>query len=413
MIHSIFIQAKRQVRRAVTLVEVIFAVGVVLVGLLGVMSILPLAGRRAEDSINLNVGAAMAESIMDDLLSRRFLANGQLRLISRSDLSTAPVGTDTPVDSINSFVIDPMFCSSFEFDRGAITMMNPVTATMNGYDQFAFPYYKPDHHPYLDPLSNASVTWPTTAPQPRLHRVGIARTPSVPNGNAFIDREQALALSESVDDLASFRPKDRTRPVTFKALQGVSGGLAYGKRVPNGRYSWFATVNPLTGGRYASISVVVLRDRERSFTAPTSTAGAASDEDNATSERLAYVSYANGFQGGAGGIVHLNSSLATVSRLRPNSWIMLSRSVLSGTVDVHRWYRVVGVDGRAEEVLATDPANAANQINTWRHKVLLDGPDWGFGFVGDADNTVEDNTVATLVDGVVSVTERTVLISDL
>ena len=123
--------------------------------------------------------------------------------------------------------------------------------------------------------------------------------------------------------------------------------------------------------------------------------------------------YANGFQGGAGGIVHLNSSLATVSRLRPNSWIMLSRSVLSGTVDVHRWYRVVGVDGRAEEVLATDPANAANQINTWRHKVLLDGPDWGFGFVGDADNTVEDNTVATLVDGVVSVTERTVLISDL
>ena len=64
MIHSIFIQAKRQVRRAVTLVEVIFAVGVVLVGLLGVMSILPLAGRRAEDSINLNVGAAMAESII-------------------------------------------------------------------------------------------------------------------------------------------------------------------------------------------------------------------------------------------------------------------------------------------------------------------------------------------------------------
>ena len=101
MIHSIFIQAKRQVRRAVTLVEVIFAVGVVLVGLLGVMSILPLAGRRAEDSINLNVGAAMAESIMDDLLSRRFLANGQLRLISRSDLSTAPVGTDTPVDTVS------------------------------------------------------------------------------------------------------------------------------------------------------------------------------------------------------------------------------------------------------------------------------------------------------------------------
>ena len=40
---------------------------------------------------------------------------------------------------------------------------------------------------------------------------------------------------------------------------------------------------------------------------------------------------------------------------------------------------------------------------TWTHKVLLDGSDWVFG----------NNTYATLVDGVVSVTERSVLLSDL
>ncbi len=44
-------------RRAVTLVEVIFSIGVVLIGLVGVASILPLAGNRAQESMNMSAGA--------------------------------------------------------------------------------------------------------------------------------------------------------------------------------------------------------------------------------------------------------------------------------------------------------------------------------------------------------------------
>ena len=58
--------------------------------------------------------------------------------------------------------------------------------------------------------------------------------------------------------------------------------------------------------------------------------------------------------------------------------------------------------------------------SVWRHKVQLDGSDWAFGFADAAGNprayadySFDDNTFATIVPDVVSVTERIVLLSDL
>ena len=49
----------------------------------------------------------------------------------------------------------------------------------------------------------------------------------------------------------------------------------------------------------------------------------------------------------------------------------------------------------------------------WRQKVVLDGPDWSFGYSGEAGASWSTNTVATIVEGVVSVTERIVLLRNL
>ena len=411
---------RNSIRRAITLVEVIFAVGVVLVGLLGLLSVLPLAGRRADDSISLNSGAALAESVFDELVARKFMQNSQLRTFNYTTV-------DSSVTSGSSFVIDPIFCSGYEQSEGSIQTLT-ITPTSNGYDQQLFPYYKNVHHPYIDPLSSMSAVWSSV--QPRMTRVGIASPLSLrpgstppytvdamgnPTGPAFVNQEQALRLVESPDDLYVDRPKDRSRPAGLTALQSEENGLEYGKRVPDSVFTWFATVNPLPGGVYASVSVVIVKDRERSFVAPSASGGASSVEENAAAERLAYISYSSGFRGGAGGIVHLNSSTATISRVRSNDWMMLSRN--TGTATVHRWFRVVGVDGTAIETTVTDPNNSSNSITVWQHKALLDGPDWIFGLEDDtgADVAVDlaNNTYATLVENVVSVTERTVLLSDL
>jgi hypothetical protein len=53
----------------------------------------------------------------------------------------------------------------------------------------------------------------------------------------------------------------------------------------------------------------------------------------------------------------------------------------------------------------------------WRRRVSLDGPDWEFNFDTTfepaSDNTFQDNTFATIVEDVVSVTERLIPWTDL
>ena len=74
-------------RRAVTLLEVVFSMGVILIGLLGLLSILPLAGRRAEQSVSLSVGTAIGEQMVNELEARRYLADGRLRPVRHDRLN--------------------------------------------------------------------------------------------------------------------------------------------------------------------------------------------------------------------------------------------------------------------------------------------------------------------------------------
>ena len=180
MIQNISANTKHCIRRAVTLVEVIFAVGVVLIGLLGLMSILPLAGRRAEDALALNTGAALAESVIDELISRKFVSNNQLLPFS----TTASVNPRR-----DSYVIDPLFCSGYEFQNTRIT---GTISSNSAYQPSIFPFYKQRYNPRLDPSASASVNW--TDDQPRLYRVGVVDFGGASN-HRFIDFEQALAQS--------------------------------------------------------------------------------------------------------------------------------------------------------------------------------------------------------------------------
>ena len=287
-----------------------------------------------------------------------------------------------------------------------------------------------------------------------MFRVGV-KEDSSSTFSRFINVTEALRLTENQDDLLITRGTDKSLPATLSSGQiaPVAGGLEYGKRIPSGEYTWIATVNPLPGGVYASVSVVVIRRRLRSFDASSNTTPPATAEGNALGERLAYVTYANGFKGGAGGIVHLTSNANTIPKILPWCWIMLSRFSQIATdklIDYHRWYRVISVDGTEERfpggTVYDNATGSAFTNNVWRQKVTLEGPDWDFDYSSGYATTPEANpystssnaiynnwtpyivadrpgspatipfscnTYATMVEGVVSVTERIVKLSDL
>lgn len=363
---------KQRLRRAVTLVEVIFAIGVILIGLLGLLSILPLAGKRSQDSVSLSTGPQIANRVLAELKSNRFLSRDALQALNTAiDVNTTTV----------PFCIDPIFVSSPLTDRPAID-------TNVGYYAGNFPFFDARHNPLADPLTVRPAQ--TDPIQPRMYRVGLKDSLGIVPGTV------ARVFSENRDDLINTQPDDRSLPVrlTDGEIQPISTGLEYGKRIPSGEFSWIVTVNPLPGGVYASVAVVVMRNRTLEVEFPPT--------KNNVGERIASVTYAQGFRGGAGGLVHLESNTAVESKLVPGDWLMLSKNGTTGPT--HHWYRVVGLDGEPE-------------INgsVWGHRVLLDGPDWSFGYNvdGTADSNLLDNTYATLVSGVVCVTETVLKLSEI
>lgn len=378
---------RNAVRRvAVTLVEVIFAVGVILIGLLGLMSVLPLAGQRGQSAVALNSAAILADNAFNTLIAADLLNAERLRTVTGGTVAfLAPV------------CIDPIKAAAS--DR---------TSVVNGYEALSFPHFKSNHNPLLDPslAGDASVNWPVAAP--RLVRLGMFNNS---DASRVFTREEAFQLAESQDDLPLLRPKDRTQSATVSAFPiRNSGVLENGKRLATGDLSWFATLTPNSSSvteRFGNLSIVVVKKRDRLFDFPTIPVLLA--ENNANSERLALVTDMQGFQAGSGGVATLVSTSSLRSAIPAGSWLMLSRTSAAGPR--HSWYRVGGIDGDTEFGLASDfnlTPLVPGATTLWRRRVLLDGPDWAFSLF---NTSIPNNfTYATLVEGVVSVTERSVRI---
>ena len=495
-------QTRKGLRSAVTLIEVIFSIGVILIGLLGLLSILPLAGQRAQDSVGLSVAPVLASNVQAELNAEKFFNSNRLRSITTSNglqpawldpekkytvLSPGEStgkgeNEDPPVNLLpisegqtltepeylavvsevelgyrkiwnpqnrTGFLAERIRMPSFCIDPLYTSLTNAPSAaeTESGCYGGCFPYYKQTNDPTIDPSTQGTAGL-ANARQPRMFRVGV----TVRSNNAvkpFRNVTSGLRLTERQDDLSLTRPTDKTLPAQFGLKSGItkvtSNGLVYDRRIPSGEYTWLATVNPLRGGVYASVSVVVLRKRVRAFNPWPLNTAPATPNGNPIDERIAFVSFANGFEGGAGGVVHLISSANTVSNLKSGDWLMLSRFSSTGrdsntqldtVIDHHRWYRVVNVGTQAEEL----PNSPWGEV--WRHKVTLDGPDWSFSSIDNQPDIVDSDqvfqptlhykpyvipdgsgsaidmplsghTYATLVEGVVSVTERTIKLSDL
>ena len=350
-------------RAGVTLIELMFACGIVLVGLLGVAALIPLAGFEIDRGLTADRMSAAG---------RNAVANFDIRSMRRADMYVNPDGTpfDPTVQQLPlyppnsgslSFCIDPGY---LHFHLGGPAPL-PIGRS---------PRLFPSWGPQALSLIHGNVP---AAKQPRMHRVAIRNHP----GGTLISRVLADKLFVAQDDLAIFRPADPTLP----PVQVYGSGTQYSRRQFNGNFSWLATLVPeLNQPRSLYdqfiLSIVVFDDRDARFDSGLGT----NSRPEPIPERVLDIELLGG--GFGGGEARLEGPTATSVDVRSGDWVMLAAQAIvfpsipvaiarlkaspplaSGKItrSHFRWYRVLHSE--------LDPRPVAGR---WVRDITLEGPDW-------------------------------------
>jgi type II secretory pathway pseudopilin PulG len=412
----------------VSLLEVLFAILVTTVGLLGAIAIFPVASSRARQA-RINDAAAMA--------GRSAVHAFDTRGMRRPDRWYAWNPALNPPQFVNKFTLGQAYCIDSRF---LVRNTGYITAANRAFYPELFPYASP-----LNPLG--------APPLPRMERIaffpGTLDQPPPPTPPNFLrdqfDRRNLLTfvggqpaygrnllLADSIfvfeDDLAFVRPgrdevaglglpADRALPA-IQLFDPLAAGGGPGQRSTGGRFSWMATLVPKTEPNAPSdeyvLSVVVFHDRPNDlYLTPYSTGG----NENLL-ERVVNVAFnvptllSN--DGTSGGEVLLYVPTSTIPtgpltpqdfatsrlKLRAGDWILLggrTQTILGTTpyaTSCFQWYRVAQVD--PEVVYA--PAGLGLPDRYERHATLV-GRDW---------NTSASSQYAALIEGVVGVYEKTI-----
>lgn len=292
-------------RLGVTVLEVLFATVVVVVGLIGIASVIPVAARNAQEATAhtnaLNLGLAWSDGFIARGLhqpspnatqadmswiwyrdysadppntpgpsweifqrrgmqsiseSERVAGSRNLRFETPS-FSIAPAGRGDGSRRIWGHMpicLDPFFLSAPSTVRRISDEIQNIAPTRIGsYRCSVFPYFNDRYDPALDPFSSPTLT----VDQPRMLRVGLANIPrSGPVlGTAFLGgkhpmlRSMISGIFASTDELTvddsvdeSLSAVDRnSRP--SRRMFSMTGTNAL-KSLADGRYTWMATVVP-------------------------------------------------------------------------------------------------------------------------------------------------------------------------
>ncbi len=349
--------------RGLTILEVLFSIGVVVIGVLGILVVLPVAGYQTQKGLIADRAAELGKMAV-----REFDVRGMRRpdqWLGYNAMAPPPGWVSVTPTTGASYAIDPMFFAQ--------------NATTAGFSAF----------PYTDPPNMGLI---------RMPRITLR---AAPGAVVPMTLEHAASVFRSPDDLVFERPDDRT----LGPIQQF--GTNNQKRQIAGHYSWMATLVPKLDRTSQThdpnlyvLSVVVFYRRP---------GGLPMDDEH---ERVAIIQPGQFYSGGInGGDVQLTTRPGrpeTDLDVQKDNWILLSRLIpampdpdgpgpqlATAARPLHRWYRVVAADSEAEPV---PPLPAS----TWTRNVTLDGPDW------DITSVPVTPTQATLIPSVVAVFEKTI-----
>jgi len=323
-------------RRGISLLEVLAAIGVLSIGLLGLAALLPVGRYTISEATKADRTGDCGRAAMRDVVVRRMLD-----YYNWYDPHNPATGTPTTVDFAN-----PKPQSWYDLN-GNPTVANPPNA----------PNYSPNPLPpafIIDPLGVSSgITANFGGPSTNTRRItlGVVQRDAngnmlVKNGNHFFVNQYTSAVASQLfvwpDDLIVNMPEDMTPPRAAGRPISVD---ASGNPLPltnKGDYSWFASVVPAPNNpRRFTVSIVVCCKRDLTATATVPPA--------AVAERaVPILPVTNFFDGGVGGgSVQLQREINDIGsdnppagiNIKENDWVALC-STSGATSGLCRWYRV-------------------------------------------------------------------------
>jgi len=344
-------------RRGVTLIELMFAIGIMLVGLLGVAALIPLAGYE--------IGRGLTADRMS-VTGRNAVQEFDIRNMRRADMYVNPDGTP----------FNPKFQSMHLFPASQRTLafcIDPGYLHFHATNDLVNP----------PPANRTPLLFPSWGPltssprkEARMHRIPLRNQP----GGAIMNRLLAERLFVARDDLAVDRPADSTLP----PAQVYGAGTT--RRQYNGSFSWFATLVPelhQPKGQFDQylLSIVVLEGRDLLY----DTGLATTSRPRPISERVIEIDLLGGGFGGGQATLRTGGVSPVPIDVRSGDWIMLSaKAIVSPPIDVaitrinnndplnlvtrdyFRWYQVLNSE--------LDPRQLNN--GDWIRRISLEGPDW-------------------------------------
>jgi hypothetical protein len=322
---------RQKQRAAVSLLEVLISVGVIAVGLLGVLSMIPVASHEAELGAQKDAIAIAGRRAVREFSARGFNIAGNLlspRLMTASgpveDINGVLVGVSPVAANRKAFCFDPHGYALFEEANGFDATNFVVPPAI-----YAFPSLDQDGN--LPAFADLST--PTRVFLPRL-RVRAGSSPA-PMPLSMIDE-----IFRFGDDLEFDLPKrSGDLPVQIQDLDSTN---TTSKRFSKGRFSWFATVVPETSRSMYRLSVAIVKERNRF-------------EESQLIPVTAFATF------GGGGELQLPGP---VEGLVAGNWIM----VMDGPAGLvqnpggagrfqYKWYRIIHVDGANLSVAGEDWAS--------------------------------------------------------
>lgn len=346
-------------RTGVSLLEVLFSIGVIVIGLFGVVTLVPLAGHQAKEGLIADASSAMARQAIREFDVRSMKnPNLWMELVNANPPIVPLIGNSGILPS-RSYCIDPRFVAR------NVTVSPQVAGLF----------------PYTDPNDNTIV---------RMQRLTLRQAPTLAAGamGAF----QADRIFQGRNDLSFALPNDKTLPPEQVFGQTIT------QRQFKGGLSWFATLVPRLDRNASNpyntfnLSVVVMEKRDPAFEM---------DDEN---ERVVQIRlnppgefFSGGITGGDAIIRPRPGRTEDDLELDTGQWVMLSARYLApppaNSIVVHKWYRV----------LSTDKEIDFDNNGPLRH-VTFFGPDFDVANVLPAAPVVQ----VTIMEGVIGVYEKTI-----
>jgi hypothetical protein len=425
-------------RRGVTLLEVLVAIGVMVVGLLGMLALIPLGRMELVEAEKLDNSSTIGRWAFRDITVRGYLqpenwvnpvtggsvfgpaedpAAGYSTSLTPGVKTREFAIADAMTPPIAPIVIDPLMLTPRRF---------PATADETNQRQICKLF------PYSLSLSGGVAGMPeANANRPRMARVSLRAFPSEiissSPANLMMRADIASRYFRSSDDLNFDVPVDTSkRPIQIYSRSSASTQTIYtndgyinslqpvtniATRSFRGAYSWFMVVEPNLAEFYSpsasnspalggpSASAVSIRQyrvwvivcHQRPLNAVN---GQTLSQAEAVSERLVFVDFVdrNTARLRVGGINNEGDALNALN-VKANQWIgVVGRYaeplVAGGNRYIMEWYRVTGVAERPTHLSGTQ----------WYREVTLVGREFfglGFSFI-DEDNTTYPDMATSL-----------------